>query len=205
MEIKILVVDDETDMRQLLKRSLEPDLGCLVETASSGETALKILEESHFDMVLADIKMPGMDGLELLERIKREYPDLTVLMMTAFGQIETAVEAMKRGAYDFITKPFDHDALILRLQKAVERSRLLNENRMLQKERQSTQNFQDLVGKSAIMQRVYETVRMVAETDLTVLSYRRIRDRKGSCFKSHSCAEQPQPGTFCSRQLPGCS
>jgi len=169
MEIKILVVDDEPDMRQLLKRSLEPDLGCRVETASSGETALKVLEEIHVDMVLADIKMPGMDGLELLELIKKEYPNLTVVMMTAFGRIEMAVEAMKRGAYDFITKPFDHDALILRLQKAVERSRLLNENRMLQKERQNTQDFQDLVGKSAVMQRVYETVRMVAKTDLTVL------------------------------------
>jgi DNA-binding NtrC family response regulator len=156
-------------MRQLLKRSLEPDLGCRVETASSGETALKVLEEIHVDMVLADIKMPGMDGLELLELIKKEYPNLTVVMMTAFGRIEMAVEAMKRGAYDFITKPFDHDALILRLQKAVERSRLLNENRMLQKERQNTQDFQDLVGKSAVMQRVYETVRMVAKTDLTVL------------------------------------
>jgi DNA-binding NtrC family response regulator len=169
MEIKILVVDDEPDMCQLLKRSLEPDLGCRVETASSGEAALKILEETHIDMVLADIKMPGMDGLELLELIKKDHPDLTVVMMTAFGQIETAVEAMKKGAYDFITKPFDHDALILRLQKAVERSRLLNENRMLQKERQNTQDFQDFVGKSAVMQRVYETVRMVAKTDLTVL------------------------------------
>ncbi|RPJ13805.1 MAG: response regulator, partial [Desulfobacteraceae bacterium] len=91
MEIKILVVDDEPDMRQLLKRSLEPDLDCTVETASSGEAALKILEETKCDMVLADIKMPGMDGLELLERIKKDYPDLTVLMMTAFGRIETAV------------------------------------------------------------------------------------------------------------------
>lgn len=168
MEIKILVVDDEPDMRQLLKRSLEPDLGCSIETASSGEIALKLLEEIQVDMVLADIKMPGMDGLELLERIKKEHPELTVVMMTAFGQIDTAVEAMKRGAYDFITKPFDHDALILRLLKAVERSRLINENRRLQKERQSEDVFQDLVGKSAVMQRVYETIRMVAQTDLTV-------------------------------------
>ena len=148
MEITILVVDDEPDMRQLLKRSLEPDLGCRVEMASSGEMALKILDETHIDMVLADIKMPGMNGLELLELIKREYPDITVLMMTAFGRIETAVEAMKKGAYDFITKPFDHDALILRLQKAVERHRLLNENRMLQKERQNTQDFQILSARA---------------------------------------------------------
>jgi len=169
MEITILVVDDEPDMRQLLKRSLEPDLECRVEMASSGEMALKILEETHVDMVLADIKMPGMDGLELLDLIKRDYPDLTVVMMTAFGRIETAVEAMKRGAYDFITKPFDHDALILRLSKAVERSRLLKENRRLLKESQNTHVFQELVGKSAVMERVYETIQMVAQTDLTVL------------------------------------
>jgi DNA-binding NtrC family response regulator len=169
MEIRILVVDDEPDMRQLLKRSLEPDLDCMVETASSGEEALKNLEEARFDMVLADIKMPGMNGMELLERIKKDYPDLTVLMMTAFGRIETAVEAMKMGAYDFITKPFDHDALILRLQKALERSRLLKENRMLLRERQRNSAFQDLVGESESMQKVYETVQMIAKTDLTVL------------------------------------
>ncbi|MBU1570154.1 MAG: response regulator, partial [Proteobacteria bacterium] len=160
MEIKILIVDDEPDMRQLLKRSLEPDLECRVETASSGEMALRFLEENNVDMVLADIKMPGMDGLELLELIKRDHPDLTVVMMTAFGRIETAVEAMKRGAYDFITKPFDHDALILRLSKAVERSRLLKENRRLLKESQNTHVFQELVGKSAVMERVYETIQM---------------------------------------------
>ena len=111
MAMSILVVDDEIDMQQLLKRSLEPDLGCRVETASSGETALQMLAESRFDLVLADIKMPGMDGLELLELIKREIPDVTVVMMTAYGSIDTAVEAIKNGAYDFITKPFDRDEL----------------------------------------------------------------------------------------------
>ena len=125
MKRSILIVDDELDMLQLLKRSLEPDLNCMVATAPSGEKALQILAKNPVDLVLADIKMPGMDGLELLELIKRENPDLTVVMMTAYGHIDMAVEAMKSGAYDFITKPFDHDALILRLEKALERSSLL--------------------------------------------------------------------------------
>jgi len=169
MNRQILIVDDEMDMLQLLKRSLEPDLNCKVETALSGEQAQQLLERKIFDLVLADIKMPGMDGLELLELIKRESPDLTVVMMTGHGDIEMAVKAMKSGAYDFITKPFDHDALVLRLEKALERSSLLMENIRLQEECRESDVFQNLVGKSAKMQRVYETIQMVAKTELTVL------------------------------------
>jgi DNA-binding NtrC family response regulator len=169
MDRSILIVDDERDMLQLLKRILEPDLKCRAETASSGEQALKVLTEQSFDLVLADIKMPGMDGLELLELIKRDYPDLTVVMMTAYGHIEMAVEAMKSGAYDFITKPFEQDALVLRLEKALERSGLLKENQRLQRRCRDENVFQDLVGKSEVMKRLYETIQMVAKTDLTVL------------------------------------
>ncbi|OQY58202.1 MAG: DNA-binding response regulator [Desulfobacteraceae bacterium 4572_88] len=169
MERSILIVDDELDMLQLLRRSLEPDLGCRVKTASSGEKALQLLSERPFDLVLADIKMPGMDGLELLELIKKDLPDLTVVMMTAYGRIETAVTAMKNGACDFITKPFEHETLVVRLEKALERTRLLRENRRLQKECGGAHVFQQIVGKSAAMQRVYETIQMVAKTDLTVL------------------------------------
>jgi DNA-binding NtrC family response regulator len=165
----ILIVDDERDLLQLLKRSLEPDLSCRIQTAPNGGAALKCLDANTFDLVLADIKMPGMNGLELLEHIKRDTPDLTVVMMTAHGDIEMAVQAIKSGAYDFITKPFDHEALLLRLEKALERSSLLKENLRLQRECQDINAFQDLVGKSSRMQRVYETIQMVAKTDLTVL------------------------------------
>ena len=120
MKRAILVVDDEIDMLMLLKRSLAADLNCRVETAPSGEAALQLLGRIHFDLVLADIRMPGMNGLELLELIKRDNPDQTVVMMTAFGRIETAVQAMKIGAFDFVTKPFDHETLIVRLEKALE-------------------------------------------------------------------------------------
>ena len=165
----ILIVDDEQDMLQLLKRSLKPDLNCRIETADSGEKALAMLAGDRFDLVLADIKMPGMGGLELLERIKRTYPELTVVMMTAYGTVDTAVQAMRDGAHDFVTKPFDHESLVVRLEKALERSSLLKENIRLQQECRQGAAFQDIVGNSAAMNRVYETIQMVAKTDHTVL------------------------------------
>lgn len=169
MDRSILIVDDEPDMLQLLKRSLAPELNCAVETASSGEMAVQVLSQKPFDLVLADIKMPGMNGLELLDLIKRNMPGLTVVMMTAYGSIETAVAAMKNGAHDFITKPFDHDALVIRLEKALERSSLIKENRRLREACGETFIFQNIVGKSEAMQRVFESIRMVAKNDLTVL------------------------------------
>ena len=169
MFTSILIVDDEVDMLSLLKRSLSPDLDCRVEIASSAEMALRILENDSFDLVLADIRMPGMSGLELLENIKQKEPETTVVMMTAYGHIDMAVNAMKSGAYDFITKPFDYDALVVRLEKALERSRLIKENLRLQRECREESLFQNLVGKSPKMQRVYETIQMVSKNDLTVL------------------------------------
>jgi DNA-binding NtrC family response regulator len=169
MKETILVVDDQRDMLQLLRRSLEPELGCRVVTAPSAEAALGVLEETPVDLVLADLKMPGMDGLALLRKIQEDHPWLTVVIMTAYGCIEMAVQAIKSGAYDFVTKPFDQDALILTLRKALERSRLLRENLQLQRRAQISDAFQNLVGKSQKMQRVYETIQMVAKTDLTVL------------------------------------
>jgi DNA-binding NtrC family response regulator len=168
-ERKILIVDDEPDMLNLLKRTLEPDLHCRVETAASGKEALRRIGEGSFDLVLADIKMPEMDGLELLNLIKKEVPDLTLVMMTGHGSIETAVESIRLGAYDYITKPFDHETLMLRLEKALERSSLLKENIRLLKQSASEDVFQDLAGKSPAMQRVFETIRMVAGNDMTVL------------------------------------
>ena len=169
MERSILIVDDEPDMLHLLQRSLAPDLKCRIETAASAREALAVLMQDSFDLVLADIKMPQMNGLELLDVIKRDYPNMTVIMMTAFGGVETAVEAMRNGAYDFISKPFDHETILVRLEKALERSRLIQENYRLQMACQDRQVFHKLVGNSHIMNRLYETIQMVAKTDLTVL------------------------------------
>lgn len=165
----ILVVDDEPDMLSLLKRSIEPDIDCNVDTAATGEMALSKIEKTDYDLVLADIKMPGISGLDLLEHIKASYPAVTVVMMTAYGHIEMAVDAMKRGAYDFITKPFEHEALIMRLEKALERCRLIKENSRLSLECDSREIFHEIVGKSRAMQQVFESIKMVAKNDLTVL------------------------------------
>ena len=149
MKETLLVVDDEQDLLLLLKRSLEPDLNCTVDTALSGKEAIRIVQERPVDLVLADIKMPDMDGLELLKQVRQEYPWLTVVLMTAYGCIELAVQAIKAGAYDFITKPFDHDSLVLTLRKALERSRLLRENLRLQRCVQDESAFQNLVGSKS--------------------------------------------------------
>ena len=161
MPCKILVVDDEPDMLHLLKRSLGSELDCRIDTTPSAQAAIQMLSQTSYDLLLADIKMPVMSGLELLEIVKKDIPDLTVIMMTAYGHVEMAVEAMKQGAYDFITKPFEHEALIMRLKKALERGELIRENTRLQRACSGESTFHNLVGKSRSMQRLYETLSLI--------------------------------------------
>ncbi len=163
----ILVVDDETDMARLLQRTLEPELACRVSMAFSGEMALDILEQTEADLVISDIRMPGMDGFDLLERLRTVHPDVTVVMLTAFGNIESAVKAIKAGAYDFIAKPFERDEIIFKIRKALERSLLIKENKRLLKDRDNRPL--ELIGKSEAMQRVFDQIRLVAASDVTVL------------------------------------
>ncbi|MCD4675536.1 MAG: sigma-54 dependent transcriptional regulator [Desulfobacula sp.] len=167
MRANILAVDDEKDMTRLLQRTLEPEINCNVSVAFSAKMAMTILEQEAFDLVICDIRMPGMDGFELLEYIRSNYPDLTVVMLTAFGNIESAVKAIKKGAYDFIPKPFEQDEIIFKIQKALERSLLLKENKRLLKEKE-TGPF-ELIGKSEPMQRVFDQINLVASSDVTVL------------------------------------
>jgi DNA-binding NtrC family response regulator len=115
MKANILAVDDEKDMTRLLQRTLEPEINCRVSMAFSGKMAMAILEQEEFDLVICDIRMPGMDGFELLGHIRAKYPDLTMVMLTAFGNIESAVKAIKKGAYDFIPKPFDQAEIIFKI------------------------------------------------------------------------------------------
>ena len=169
MSAQILVVDDEKDMTRLLQRTLEPELDCRVTMAFSGAMALNVLEQSRepFDLVISDIRMPEMDGFELLDRLRKNYPDLTVVMLTAYGNIESAVAAIKKGAYDFISKPFEQDEIIFKIQKALERSRLINENRRLQEAQ--GREIMPLIGQSPAMEKVFEKIRLVAGSDVTVL------------------------------------
>ncbi|MBU8850299.1 MAG: sigma-54 dependent transcriptional regulator [Desulfobacterales bacterium] len=167
MKANILAVDDEKDMTRLLQRTLEPEINCRVSLAFSAKMAMTILEQEAFDLVICDIRMPGMDGFELLEYMRSNYPDLTIVMLTAFGNIESAVKAIKKGAYDFIPKPFEQDEIIFKIQKALERSLLLKENKRLLKEKEIGPF--ELIGKSEPMQRVFDQINLVASSDVTVL------------------------------------
>jgi DNA-binding NtrC family response regulator len=166
---KLLILDDEIDMLRLLKRSLTSDLHCDVETATDAYQALARLEAGLFDVVLADVRMPGMDGMEFLSNVKRDHPSLTVVMMTAYGSIDLAVQAIKSGAYDFITKPFEHDKLVHLLYKALERSRLVRENLLLQQRIRQQEGFYEMVGASPKIRKIFDTIRLISKTDVTVL------------------------------------
>jgi DNA-binding NtrC family response regulator len=165
----LLIVDDEPDMPPLLKRTVASEVDWEILTAVSAREALEILDRRPVDLLLLDIKMPEMDGMELLSLLKECGDAPAVVMMTAYGVIDLAVEAIRKGAYDFITKPLDDTRLLLTLQKAMEYHRLRHENQDLQRIIRTKGLFQDMVGASPAMQRIYETIRMVAETDATVL------------------------------------
>jgi len=166
---RLLIVDDEEDMLRLLKRSLSTDLNCEIEMAPNAYQALSLLEEAPFDVILADIRMPGMDGMEFLDRIRQDYLGLTVVLMTAYGTIDLAVQAIKNGAYDFITKPFEHDKLTHMMGKALERSRLVRENLFLQRRVKEHESFQKMVGVSPKIQKIFETISLISNPDVTVL------------------------------------
>jgi two-component system NtrC family response regulator len=164
----VLIVDDEKNYPLILSAILEEE-GLETFTANSGREALEILANADIDLVLTDMKMPSMDGIELLERIKNKDQDLPVIMMTAHGTVDKAVEAMQKGAYSYILKPFDNDQLIVYVNKAVDMYRVVKENRQLRNDAKSQYSFGNIIGKSKVMQDVFETIRKVAPVTTTVL------------------------------------
>lgn len=169
MNEKILIIDDEPDMLELLRRSLASELDAEIICESKSRLALDLIKTRDFDLVLTDIKMPEINGLELLKLSKQINPDLTVVMMTAYGEIDMVIHAMKNGAYDFITKPFDHDALVVRLEKALERARLIKENSRLLNVCSKNEVLDGISGNCPAMKKVMETIQMAAPTDVTIL------------------------------------
>jgi len=164
----ILIVDDEINYTLILAAVLE-DEGFETLTANSAKEALATLSESDVDLVLTDMKMPAMDGIDLLERIKKEDADLPVIMMTAHGTVEKAVEAMQKGAYNYILKPFDNERLVLYVNKAVSMYRVVKENRQLRRAVEGRYSFHNIIGKSKAMQDVFHIIRKVAPAAATVL------------------------------------
>jgi DNA-binding NtrC family response regulator len=168
---KILVVDDEAPIREILKKGLSQIGGFFVEVAQNGREAIEKIERDVFDLVLTDIKMPEMDGLELLKTIKGTWPDIMVILMTAYGSIETAVEAMKMGANDYITKPIDLNELSIHISKVQRENLLLRENLQLRKEVRKKFEFKNIIGKSKPMQEIFSLIEKVAPSNSTVIIY----------------------------------
>jgi two-component system NtrC family response regulator len=166
----ILLVDDDESLRRIAEFNLREE-GYEVISASDGLTAFNLFKDQEFDLVIADIRMPGLDGIDLLNRIKTLSYETPVIIITAHGTIETAIEAMKLGAMDFITKPFSKNQLSMVVKKTIEYQQLIDENKNLRRAVQDRYAFENIVGKSEALEAVYETVAKVAESDSSVIIY----------------------------------
>jgi len=170
-EMELLIVDDEENMCHMLKAMVERH-GYAVDTANDGESALELIKNKQFEFILCDVKMPTMDGMMFLAKGANYLRNSTVIMMSAYGTVDLALEAMKAGAYDFISKPFKSDEVLLALKKAEEREQLKKENRRLKDEIadiKEDEGLRGLVAKSAGMRKIFSLVRKVAVYDTTVL------------------------------------
>jgi DNA-binding NtrC family response regulator len=201
----ILVVDDEKSQREILQTILEGE-GFTVAAVAGGREALQALGSREFDIILTDLKMQGMSGMELLEKVLGEDHQQCVIMMTAHGTVDSAVEAMKKGAFDYLEKPLERDDLLLTLRRAGERVRLLKENRLLHKQLEEASGIPNLIGEHPKIREVYRVVNKIAPTTSTVLIYgesgtgkelvaRAIHDgslRKNRPFFAINCAAIPE-------------
>ena len=174
---KILVVDDEPLMRDFLMETLERKK-YLVEAAGNGAQAVEKIKAEFYDLVITDIRMPEVSGMEVLETVKKHNLDTEVIMITAFGTIENAVEAMKLGSYDYITKPFSADEIEIKVDRALERQIMRDENKTLRIDNTQLRNqlvekykFSSIVGSSEVMSKVYDTIEMIAPAKATILIY----------------------------------
>ncbi len=167
-KISILIVDDEESVRDSLYSWFTED-GYRVDVAEHAKKALSLLETDTFDIILTDLKMPGMDGLELLQRIKSLNKDSIIIVMTAFASVDTAVKALKEGAFDYVTKPFDPDDLSHLIRNATRQVSLAHENETLKKRVDSLENVEDLIGKSEAIKKVLSEIESVAPTNSSVI------------------------------------
>src|SRR5688500_3248366 len=164
----ILIVDDEQSYRQLLSLVFEAD-GHTIRTATNGREALELLQQEPADVVISDVRMPDMDGIEMLSSVRETQPDLGVVLMTAFASVETAREAFKLGADDFIQKPFDVEELKLIVKKTLEKQALIDENRAFKRAQRERGSIKNIVGNSAKMHAIFQMIETVAEVQSTIL------------------------------------
>ncbi|HXN06517.1 MAG TPA: sigma-54 dependent transcriptional regulator [Nitrospiria bacterium] len=167
-QISILIVDDEVNIRAALARIVEKQ-GFQADTAENGQVALSRIENGFYHLVITDLKLPDMNGLEVLKKVKERSPETEVVVMTAYGTIETAVNAIKGGAYDYLTKPVEKERVLLLIDKALERQSLSQENQRLRESLKIKNRFEEMIGKSDVLRNIYETIDQVVESDATVL------------------------------------
>jgi len=165
---RVLIVDDEANMLHMLKTILSKE-GYEIDTATNGKEGIEKIEGNAFDTILCDLRMPDLDGLSLLKVLKEKQISSTIIMMSAYGTVDLALEAMKCGAYDYISKPFKPDEIILTLKKAEERERLRRENLLLKQEIKKEFGFENIVTKNEKMLQVFETIRKISDYDTSVL------------------------------------
>ncbi|MCC7212166.1 MAG: sigma-54-dependent Fis family transcriptional regulator [Candidatus Brocadia sp.] len=168
MKSKILIVDDEKLMRVSLEDKLMK-VGYTVISLSNAVEGLTVLQSENYDAVITDVRLPRMDGIEFLKEIKKVSPDTVVIIMTAYGSIENAVIAMREGAYDYVTKPFSLEELIIKLQKALKHKDIVAENILLKRQVVSQFGYDNMIGKTDAMKRVFEIINTVSNRDTTVL------------------------------------
>jgi len=202
---RILVVDDEDMIRELLQETFRRK-GYGVDTVEKGNEALRRIEAQKYDLLVSDIRLPDISGMKILTETKKKWPDIGIIMITAYGSIKNAVKAMKQGAFDYITKPFDLDELELIVEKYFKYRSLVAENEYLRSELDRKFSFENIVGTSAPMQKVFDSIRMVAKSRATVmiqgasgtgkeLVARAIHynsDRKANAFVTTNCAALPE-------------
>ena len=165
---KILILDDEENMLHMLKTILTKE-GYEIATATNGIEGLKKIESNSFDTILCDLRMPEMDGLSFLKATREKNIQSTTIMMSAYGTIDMAIEAMKLGAYDYISKPFKPDEIILTLKKAEEREKLRKENILLKKEIKKEFGFENIITKNDKILQIFETIHKISDYDTSVL------------------------------------
>jgi DNA-binding NtrC family response regulator len=166
--IQVLIVDDELIVRESMSNWLMEE-GYTVDTASDGNDGLECIQSKTYDLAIFDIKMPGMDGIELLKKTKEIYPDIPILVMTAYASIDTAVQAIREGAYDYIVKPFDPENVSHIIKKAVKFKMLEKENILLRKELEKKYGFDEIIGMSKTMEDIFKLIRTVADSEAVIM------------------------------------
>ncbi|MCP4719374.1 MAG: sigma-54-dependent Fis family transcriptional regulator, partial [Desulfobacteraceae bacterium] len=196
-QTRIMVVDDELVIRESLGGWLKRD-GYHVSCVSSGEKAIDTLKYNSFDIILLDIQMDGISGMDVLTHVKEEYPDIDVIMITAFGSVPSAVQAMKSHAFDYLLKPFDPDELGVLIKKIIDHRARKKENIFLKEEYEQRTRFESMIGQSLPMQKIFGLINDIRDSDATVLITGETGSGKGLAAKAIHTNSRAKDGPFVS-------